>query len=133
MRRTGRERGRLSALLVGCALGLLLGHAGCLNPRPEEDPSANVDGVPSAPLNPSGESCMSIPALPECAIPVQGAESEAPPADQDVEEEPSDLNAGAGEPPSAPTPAPPVDAGSSAADTTSDAGLSVEPADASAP
>lgn len=132
MRRTGRDRGRLPALLVGGALALLLGYAGCLNPRPEEDPSVNVEGVPSSDLNPPREACMSNPALPECAVPVQGGESEAPPADLGVEDEAADPDEAAGAPPAA-TPAPPVDAGSSAADTTSDAGLPVEPADASAP
>jgi hypothetical protein len=127
----GRDRGRRPALLVGCALALLLGYAGCLNPRPEEDPSANVEGVPSSALDPARDSCMSNPALPECAVPVQGGESDAPPADLDIEDG-ADPNASAGEPPAA-APAPPVDAGSSAADTTSDAGLPVEPADASVP
>jgi len=133
VRRTGRDRGRLPALLAGCALGLLLGYAGCLNPRPEEDPSANVEGVPSGELNPSRDDCMANPALPECAVPVQGGESDMPPADLDVDDEASDPNVPVEAPSAAAPEPPPVDAGSSAADTTSDAGLPVEPADASAP
>jgi hypothetical protein len=125
----GQGRGRLRALLVGCALAPLLAYAGCLNPRPEEDPSANVEGVPSVDFNPSRESCMDNPALPECAVPVRGGESDTPPEDLDADDAPTDVSEEA--PPAAP--APPPDAGGTAADTTSDAGVPVEPADASAP
>lgn len=132
MRRTGRERVRLPALLGGGALGLLLGFSGCLNPRPEEDPSVRAGGVPSVPDTPLRESCMSNPALPDCAVPIQGGEADTPPADLGVDNEASDPSSNGGEPPAA-VPAPPADAGTSAADTTSDAGLPVNPADASAP
>jgi hypothetical protein len=108
----------------------LLAYAGCLNPRPEEDPSANVEGVPGVEFNPPRESCMDNPALPECAVPVRGGESDTPPADLDeADDEPTNVSEEA--PPAAP--APPPDAGGSAADTTSDAGVPVAPADASAP
>ena len=130
MRRVGRDRGQLGALVVGCVL-TLLGHAGCLNPRPEEDPSANVEGLPSGDINPPRESCMSNPALPECAVPVQGGESDMAPQDVDDHDEASDPNVTGGAP--AVSPPPPVDAGSTAADTTSDAGVPVEPADAGSP
>jgi len=132
VRGIGQGRNRLRALVVGCALASLLGYAGCLNPRPEEDPSANVEGVPSVDdMAPSRESCMGNPALPECAVPVRGGESDMPPQDLDGANE-APPNVSTEESPAA-TPAPPPDAGGTAADTRSDAGLTVEPADASVP
>jgi hypothetical protein len=133
VRQTGRERGRLRALALTCALGLLLGPAGCLNPRPEEDPSANVQGVPEGNLEPSRESCMSNPALPECAVPIRGGEGEPPPDGVTDEDEAVEPPVNAGAPPAPASPTPPEDAGASAVDTTSDAGVPVAPRDASAP
>jgi hypothetical protein len=65
-RRPTARRARRAATAIACAaFGLLVAPAGCLNPRPEEDPSfgGNADSAPEAPV---AQSCDQNPALSTC-------------------------------------------------------------------
>ena len=114
----------LASALASVALGLLLAAPGCLNPRPEEDPSIDsTEGIepgnednPSAPVR---ESCDDNPYLAGCEAP-----------DQDSVAEPAPAAGGA-------TPGAPAPADSSGADApdagAGDAGLPADATDAQAP
>jgi hypothetical protein len=80
----GRRERRL--LLAGCApflfvVALGLPGSGCLNPRPEELPSANVtENTPGSAPAPTRETCSDNPLLGECELPE--ADINAAPADE---------------------------------------------------
>ena len=102
--RVGKGQGLVA---VAAALLLLAGFAGCLNPRPEELPSAGLEPVPN-------------PAAPEPAAADPDLERTSAPADEGVTamSEPTGAPPSALAPPQAPSPdAPePPDAGADAPD-----------------
>lgn len=83
--RNGRAGRPWAVLAAFCALLLapLLGAPGCLNPRPEEDPSFQVGAAPPGdnspgdqavtPATPERETCSDNPLLAGCAAPSPGA------------------------------------------------------------
>ena len=98
----------------------MLGGSGCLNPRPEEDPSVTVDVA--------GD---------DGVLPVEG-DTQAPPLNASADDDAPDQSPGVTSVPAAPAASPPAevpppDAGAAAAGATSDAGVPVEAADAQAP
>ncbi|HWO14302.1 MAG TPA: hypothetical protein VNN80_32575 [Polyangiaceae bacterium] len=105
-------------LLPAAILTLLLGHGGCLNPRPEEEPS-----VDDAVTGPPGDPCAVAPAPDSCSVPVRDGEGTPPPQPGDVDEVV----------PAVPAAAPPPADASAPAAVDSDAGAPVDPADAQAP
>jgi hypothetical protein len=102
-----RARGAVAG--IACAvLGLLLIPAGCLNPRPEEDPSfGSPDSLPEAP---PAQSCESNPALASCPRTPANVTDENNGADD------ADQEASPGAASGAPSAPPPIeDAGADAA------------------
>jgi hypothetical protein len=132
----GRASSARRALLAACAtfmavVALGLPGSGCLNPRPEELPSADFTqpNTPDESLTPIRETCDDNPLLAGCDLP-----------EQDINADPvSDDGASPGEPPanlggeSAPEPTAPGDEAPSGGDGAGgDAGADT-PADAGAP
>jgi hypothetical protein len=64
-RHTARGRRRGLAAVAGAVLGLLLAPPGCLNPRPEEDPSYGGNGDFAPPV-PQSQTCEDNPTLAGC-------------------------------------------------------------------
>lgn len=110
------------------ALGLILQLSGCLNPRPEELPSASqLD-----PVVPGGvrETCESNPLLSGCELPASDINDA--PNGGDLSENPQDPGPDA--PGAAPSPEPEeVGAGDASTTDTPDAGRSTEALDAGSP
>lgn len=115
----------LASALASVVLGLLLAAPGCLNPRPEEDPSVDSnesiepDGNPSSPVR---ETCGDNPYLAGC---------EGPGYEQDDAEEGTPVNDGATPGASDPADAP-ADVGVGDAGA-ADAGAPADVTDAQAP
>jgi hypothetical protein len=129
------ERHERRPLLAVCAAFMLVAAlgfpgSGCLNPRPEELPSADITGItPGADPAPMRETCSDNPLLAECELPE--ADINAAPADESDAPPPGESTGLSGESP--PEPMAPGDApagGGGGSD--GDAGTDI-PADAGAP
>jgi len=99
--RVGRPWAAFGALLAVLFAGLV-GVPGCLNPRPEEDPSLALDGpesdVPGMTTPVERESCEDNPFLAGCEPPGQGIDegaAGAPPAAEESPPRPEPADAGA--------------------------------------
>lgn len=130
------ERLGRRALLAACAAFMVvvaLGFpgSGCLNPRPEELPSAEFS-LPNSPESnpaPTRETCSDNPLLGDCELPE--ADINAAPADEDDAPPPSESTGLSGE--SAPEPsAPGSEPAGGGGGSDGDAGTDI-PADAGAP
>lgn len=122
------SHGYKQSAALAVALGLFLQLSGCLNPRPEELPSASqLD-----PVVPGGvrETCENNPLLTGCELPESDINDA--PNGSDLSENPQDPSSGA--PGASPSPGPEdVGAGDASTTDTPDAGRSTEALDAGAP
>jgi hypothetical protein len=131
----GHERQGRRLLLAGCAAFMLvvaLGFpgSGCLNPRPEELPSADLS-LPNSPETgpePSRETCDDNPLLGDCELPE--SDINAAPADENDAPPPGESTGLSDE--GAPQPSAPASEAAGGGGGDADAG-SDTPADAGAP
>jgi hypothetical protein len=84
-RATARRAKRALAAIASAVLGLLLAPPGCLNPRPEEDPSFGGNGD-FAPEPPHSQSCDANSSLPSCQRPPTDVSDDNGVDDADEEE-----------------------------------------------
>ena len=122
------SHGYKQSAALAVALGSFLQLSGCLNPRPEELPSASQ----LEPVVPDGvrETCESNPLLTGCDLPESDIDDA--PNGGDLSEGPEDPGSGA--PGAAPSPEPEgAGAGDASTPDTPDAGRSTEALDAGAP